>query len=66
MPGRSVAGGDDQGSPGIAIYLQGMVLGALVSTGEQYWKVETIGLLPNNTWNNIGQYTTSRTPQVAQ
>ena len=51
----SFPGGDDQGSPGIAIYLQGMVLGALVSTGGKFWRVETIGLMPNNTWNNIGE-----------
>ncbi|XP_037076257.1 uncharacterized protein LOC119097315 [Pollicipes pollicipes] len=47
-------GGDIKGSPGIAVYLQGMYLGALVSTGSKYWLVETVGLLPNNTWNNIG------------
>ncbi|KAF0294679.1 Cadherin EGF LAG seven-pass G-type receptor 3 [Amphibalanus amphitrite] len=49
-----ISTGGDEASPGIAIYLQGMVLGALVSTGNKFWRVETIGLLPNNTWNNIG------------
>jgi len=47
-------GGDDQGSPGVAIYLQGMTLGAVVSTGAEYWLIETVGHLSNNTWNNIG------------
>lgn len=47
-------GGDEQGHPGIAIYHQGISLVAIVSTGDEYWKLEVYGPFHNSTWNNIG------------
>ncbi|XP_042891645.1 adhesion G-protein coupled receptor D1-like [Penaeus japonicus] len=47
-------GGDDEGHPGIAIYHQGISLVAIVSTGDEYWKLEVYGPFHNSTWNNIG------------
>ncbi|XP_037790938.1 adhesion G-protein coupled receptor D1-like [Penaeus monodon] len=47
-------GGDEEGHPGIAIYHQGISLVAIVSTGDEYWKLEVYGPFHNSTWNNIG------------
>ncbi|XP_037075286.1 uncharacterized protein LOC119096474 [Pollicipes pollicipes] len=48
------SGGDDAGSPGIALYLDRHRLTALVSTGSEYWKASVNGRVRNNTWNNVG------------
>jgi len=46
--------GGDRGSPGIAIYREGPIMGALLSTGNETWEVKVMGNLPiNNTWTNI-------------
>ena len=48
-------GGDDQGSPGFAIYREGATLGAIVSTGNLSWTLEIVGAIPQkNSWANIG------------
>ena len=41
------------GHPGIAIYLQGMTLKAVVSTGDKYWLAYCMGMITNNKWINI-------------
>ncbi|XP_068212715.1 cadherin EGF LAG seven-pass G-type receptor 1-like [Palaemon carinicauda] len=46
-------GGDEAGHPGVALYHKGYWLGAVVSTGDQFWKVEVAGISPNDTWSNI-------------
>lgn len=46
--------GGDYGSPGISIYRDGPIMGAILSTGEETWEVKVMGNLPkNNSWNNI-------------
>ncbi|XP_043240416.1 adhesion G protein-coupled receptor L2-like isoform X2 [Amphibalanus amphitrite] len=47
-------GGDDQGSPGVAIYVEGHSLHALVSTGAEYWDVSVVGQVISQEWINIG------------
>ena len=60
-PGRP-AGGDDEGSPGVAIYVQASELHALVSTGAEYWNASTVGQLASQQWVNIGKNRTSTLP----
>eukprot|EP00090_Calanus_glacialis_P035198 TRINITY_DN60141_c0_g1_i1.p1 TRINITY_DN60141_c0_g1~~TRINITY_DN60141_c0_g1_i1.p1 ORF type:complete len:923 (-),score=185.92 TRINITY_DN60141_c0_g1_i1:73-2841(-) len=46
--------GGDYGSPGISIYRDGPIMGAILSTGEETWEVKVMGNLPkNNSWTNI-------------
>ena len=40
--------------PGLALYHQGMDLVAVVSTGEDVWKLRVTGQLRNLTWSNVG------------
>jgi len=47
-------GGDDQGHPGFAIYVQGHKVWAIVSTGDKYWKISSTAMLRSNQWTNIG------------
>ncbi len=44
----------DVSYPGLALYHQGMDLVAVVSTGEDVWRLRVTGPLKNQTWNNIG------------
>ena len=43
-----------KGHPGVALYHEAEWLTVVVSTGSQYWSVESFGQLTNNSWNNIG------------
>ena len=46
--------GGDYGYPGLQIYREGPVFGAIVSTGEETWEVKVMGNLPkNNSWTNV-------------
>ncbi len=50
-------GGDydgDKAFPGLALYHEGIDLIAIVSTGEDVWRLRVMGQLQNLTWNNIG------------
>lgn len=44
---------DDKSYPGIALYHEGMNLGAIVSTGEDVYELKVIGQLKNETYSNI-------------
>ncbi|XP_063875718.1 uncharacterized protein LOC135108533 [Scylla paramamosain] len=46
-------GGDTKGHPGIALYLQGMTVKAVVSTGAKYWNTSCVGMIKNDKWTNI-------------
>ena len=47
--------GGDYGVPGLQVYRDGPILGAILSTGEDTWEVRVMGNLPkNNSWSNIG------------
>jgi hypothetical protein len=41
-------------SPGVSLYHEGMDLVAIVSTGDDVWKLQVRGQLENETWSNIG------------
>ena len=46
--------GGEVGVPGIQLYRDGPILGALLSTGDETWEVKVKGNLPtNNSWCNI-------------
>ena len=49
-----LSSGGDYGVPGLQIYRDGPILGAIFSTGADTWEVKVMGNLPkNNSWTNI-------------
>lgn len=53
----NILGGDfveDRSYPGFSLYHEGMDLVAVVSTGDDVWKLQVTGQLVNDTWQNIG------------
>ena len=40
--------------PGVSLYHQGMDLVAVVSTGEDVWRLRVRGPVGNDTWTNVG------------
>ncbi|XP_071518114.1 uncharacterized protein [Panulirus ornatus] len=47
-------GGDTAGHPGMSLYQRGLWLCGVVSTGDQFWQVCSVGHILDLTWTNVG------------